>query len=65
MSRQAEIHTSPRVCLVFETQPAYRDRETRILTDGNGMSSSFIQGVAFFALSVIILVAAFGGFGVL
>jgi hypothetical protein len=29
------------------------------------MSSSFLQGVAFFALSVIILVASFGGFGVL
>lgn len=29
------------------------------------MSSGFLQGVAFFALSVIILVAAFGGFGVL
>jgi hypothetical protein len=29
------------------------------------MSSSFLQGVAFFALSVIILASAFGGFGVL
>jgi hypothetical protein len=29
------------------------------------MSSSFLQGVAFFALSVVILMAAFGGFGVL
>jgi hypothetical protein len=29
------------------------------------MSSSFLQGVSFFALSVIILVAAFGGFGAL
>ena len=29
------------------------------------MSSGFLQGVAFFALSVVILTAAFGGFGVL
>lgn len=29
------------------------------------MSSSFLQGVSFFALTVIILVASFGGFGVL
>lgn len=28
------------------------------------MSSSFLQGVAFFALCVILLMAAFGGFGV-
>jgi hypothetical protein len=33
-------------------------------SSGNVMSSSFLQGVAFFALSVIVLVAAFGGFGV-
>jgi hypothetical protein len=32
---------------------------------GDDMSSSFLQGVAFFALSVIILSAAFGGFGAL
>ena len=29
------------------------------------MSSGFIQGVSFFALSIIILMASFGGFGVL
>ncbi len=29
------------------------------------MSSSFLQGVAFFALSLVILGAIFGGFGVL
>ena len=29
------------------------------------MSSSFLQGVSFLALTVIILVAAFGGFGAL
>jgi len=29
------------------------------------MSSSFLQGVSFFALTVIILMASFGGFGVL
>jgi hypothetical protein len=29
------------------------------------MSSSFLQGVAFFALSIVILMASFGGFGVL
>jgi len=29
------------------------------------MSSSFLQGVSFFALSVIILMASFGGFGAL
>jgi len=29
------------------------------------MSSSFLQGVSFFALTVIILIASFGGFGVL
>jgi hypothetical protein len=29
------------------------------------MSSGFLQGVAFLALSVVILMAAFGGFGAL
>jgi hypothetical protein len=29
------------------------------------MSSSFLQGIAFFALSMVILMASFGGFGVL
>jgi hypothetical protein len=29
------------------------------------MSSSFLQGLAFFALTVIIVAAAFGGFGAL
>jgi len=29
------------------------------------MSSSFLQGVAFFALTIIILMAIFGGFGAL
>jgi hypothetical protein len=29
------------------------------------MSSSFLQGVAFFALVVITVMASFGGFGVL
>lgn len=29
------------------------------------MSSSFLQGVSFLALTVIIVMAAFGGFGVL
>jgi hypothetical protein len=29
------------------------------------MSSSFLQGVSFFALSVIILMASFGSFGAL
>jgi hypothetical protein len=29
------------------------------------MSSSFLQGIAFFALGMVILMASFGGFGVL
>ena len=29
------------------------------------MSSSFLQGVAFFALAVIVAMASFGGFGTL
>jgi hypothetical protein len=29
------------------------------------MNSSFLQGVSFFALSVVIVMAIFGGFGVL
>ena len=29
------------------------------------MSSSFLQGVSFFALMVIVVMASFGGFGVL
>lgn len=29
------------------------------------MSSGFLQGVSFFALSVIVVMAVFGGFGVL
>jgi hypothetical protein len=29
------------------------------------MSSSFLQGVAFFALTIVILGAIFGGFGAL
>ncbi len=61
----AEIRTGHGACLVFGLQPAYRHGETSIATHGDGMSSSFLQGVAFFALSVIILVASFGGFGVL
>jgi hypothetical protein len=36
-----------------------------VTTDRDGMSSSFLQGVAFFALSAIILIASFGGFGAL
>lgn len=34
---------------------------------GNGvvMSSGFLQGVAFFALMVVVVTAVFGGFGVL
>ncbi len=51
--------------LVFVSERAYRDGKTSAKTLGDGMSSSFLQGIAFFALSVIILVAAFGGFGVL
>lgn len=39
--------------------------KTSAKTLGDGMNSSFLQGVAFFALSVIVLVAAFGGFGAL
>jgi hypothetical protein len=27
------------------------------------MSSGFLQGVAFFALAVVVVIAAFGGFG--
>lgn len=33
--------------------------------DGADMSSSFLQGVAFFALSIIIVMSIFGGFGAL
>lgn len=29
------------------------------------MSSSFLQGVAFFALTIVIVMSIFGGFGVL
>jgi hypothetical protein len=29
------------------------------------MSSSFLQGVSFFALTIIILISIFGGFGAL
>jgi hypothetical protein len=29
------------------------------------MSSSFLQGTAFFALVVVVVIATFGGFGVL
>jgi hypothetical protein len=35
------------------------------MTDGDGMSSSFLQGVSFFALVVIVMMASFRGFGVL
>ena len=51
--------------LAFDQERAYRDDRTGAKTLGDGMSSSFLQGVAFFALSVIIIMAAFGGFGVL
>lgn len=61
----AAFRNPSRSRLVFETERAYRVGRTSAKTPGVGMSSSFLQGVAFFALSVIILVSAFGGFGVL
>jgi len=33
--------------------------------DGEQMSSSFLQGVSFFALVVVVVMASFGAFGVL
>lgn len=32
---------------------------------GEEMSSSFLQGVAFFALTIVIVMSIFGGFGAL
>ncbi|GEM_PF-2379264 len=50
------------VCLVFEMKAAYRSRPNK---RGAFMNSGTLQGVAFFALAAIILVAIFGGFGAL
>ncbi len=38
---------------------------TAAICTGGGMSSSFLQGTAFFALVVVVVIATFGGFGVL
>jgi hypothetical protein len=49
----------------FLYQKVFNVRATAAFSTGGGMSSSFLQGTAFFALVIVVVMASFGGFGVL
>jgi hypothetical protein len=57
--------TGPHRSLWFLDRKLSNVGTTAAICTGGGMSSSFLQGTAFFALVVVVVIATFGGFGVL